>query len=604
MKNIFTLFITSCFLTLLSIANLSAQTDVRWEKGSNSNAGWGNGLSRSGNSTYNDFGFGACPHYDVSENRLWQCLEGFAEARFEVYGGVTPASNIEWIFGLDEQLGGFTHDYAIRVWKDAGVYKLQVGTSYNPCVSSFTGPASLATVITFDPSDKYRIARTRNGENDHTITFYRNGTSLYTVTQEPDKSLAATASLDKIGALVVATSSFDGACFNQDEDWKGASTGTLTPFVETDNVNIPAQLSVGTIPQDITSNHVLVEGSNGAISYQDISSIGQDVDWQTNSNTTPSTLSDDIYKMGTVGIGITANQARLHVNDIACDNLPAFRVSGPGVSTACAFPDVHGHLIQAESYDNLGFMVPRFVTTYDGRVGIGTGAPAYTLHVNGNIYAAGSYFSSDQRFKNHIKPVDNALDLVMQLKGTTYTYRTSEFPERNFRNGTQYGFIAQELRNVLPELVDEDDDGYLAVDYVALIPILTEALKLQQTEIQELTARVNTLENVAPGNTIRNQGNGEEKGFGNLAEKATLGQNSPNPFTDKTSIHFFLPETIQQAHLVIFDMNGKQLEGYPVAQRGNNSLSLSLSHLGAGMFMYSLIADNQEVDTKRMILTE
>ncbi|GHV25499.1 hypothetical protein FACS1894176_04100 [Bacteroidia bacterium] len=82
-----------------------------------------------------------------------------------------------------------------------------------------------------------------------------------------------------------------------------------------------------------------------------------------------------------------------------------------------------------------------------------------------------------------------------------------------------------------------------------------------------------------------------------------LYQNAPNPFRTNTEIRYFLPEGIREAYLCIFDMQGKMLKKLN-AQVGMNTLTVRGSELHAGMYLYSLIVDGQEIDTKRMILTK
>ena len=88
------------------------------------------------------------------------------------------------------------------------------------------------------------------------------------------------------------------------------------------------------------------------------------------------------------------------------------------------------------------------------------------------------------------------------------------------------------------------------------------------------------------------------------ASTAVLYQNTPNPFSQATSIRYYLPETVATASLCIYDMQGKQLQQITLTQRGEGTEQISASLLAPGMYLYALIADGQEVDVKRMILTE
>lgn len=68
--------------------------------------------------------------------------------------------------------------------------------------------------------------------------------------------------------------------------------------------------------------------------------------------------------------------------------------------------------------------------------------------------------TSDLRFKKNIAPITSALDTIEKLRGVTFDWRIGEFTNRNFPEGKQVGFIAQEVEKVLPELVTTDKEGY------------------------------------------------------------------------------------------------------------------------------------------------
>ncbi|MDR0682001.1 MAG: T9SS type A sorting domain-containing protein [Dysgonamonadaceae bacterium] len=85
---------------------------------------------------------------------------------------------------------------------------------------------------------------------------------------------------------------------------------------------------------------------------------------------------------------------------------------------------------------------------------------------------------------------------------------------------------------------------------------------------------------------------------------ASLQQNTPNPFNQSTQIKYYLPATVKTAYLCIYDLQGAQLKQTAIQERGESVHILYGSELKAGIYLYSLIADGQEVDTKRMILTK
>ena len=81
----------------------------------------------------------------------------------------------------------------------------------------------------------------------------------------------------------------------------------------------------------------------------------------------------------------------------------------------------------------------------------------------------------------------------MKIRGVSYNWRRSEFPTYAFDNNTHYGFIAQEVEEVIPELVGTDELGMKSIRYLGFTPVLLEAMKEQQAEIEELKELVEEL---------------------------------------------------------------------------------------------------------------
>jgi len=125
--------------------------------------------------------------------------------------------------------------------------------------------------------------------------------------------------------------------------------------------------------------------------------------------------------------------------------------------------------------------------TLQGNVGIGTATPSYRLQVNGSVAGIGPYFdASDGRLKQNIKPVQNALNTVLELCGVTYDWNQAAFPKMRFPHGRQIGFIAQDVEKILPQVVSRDAEGRYAVAYSHIVPVLVEAIKAQQKKINAL----------------------------------------------------------------------------------------------------------------------
>ena len=122
-----------------------------------------------------------------------------------------------------------------------------------------------------------------------------------------------------------------------------------------------------------------------------------------------------------------------------------------------------------------------------GSLGIGTTASG----VSGEIRAAGditAYYSSDERLKENIQPIENALSKVEAISGNTYDWKEG-FETIHSHKGHDLGVIAQQVQSVLPEVVTERETGYLAVDYVKLVPVLIEAIKELSAKVKELESK-------------------------------------------------------------------------------------------------------------------
>ena len=129
-----------------------------------------------------------------------------------------------------------------------------------------------------------------------------------------------------------------------------------------------------------------------------------------------------------------------------------------------------------------------------GTVGIGVSAGNYKLAVLGNAYATGYWQSSDLQFKENIIPVDSPLAKILKFQGVTYNWKMLEFNDKGFPEGKQYGFVAQEVEKIIPELVKDNSNGEKAISYNGIIPVLVEAIKAQQRQIEILNSKIEALE--------------------------------------------------------------------------------------------------------------
>lgn len=124
-------------------------------------------------------------------------------------------------------------------------------------------------------------------------------------------------------------------------------------------------------------------------------------------------------------------------------------------------------------------------------VGIGTTAPAQRLHVVGNILASGTITSSDSRYKHSSQTLTNSTALLQQLNPVQYYFKEG-FKEGQFDNRLHFGLLAQEVEQILPHLVHEDQEGYKGINYTELLPVLIKSNQEQQALIEAQKASIDT----------------------------------------------------------------------------------------------------------------
>ena len=248
-------------------------------------------------------------------------------------------------------------------------------------------------------------------------------------------------------------------------------------------------------------------------------------------------------------------------------------------------------------------------------------------------------------FINRLQPVTYNLDLnaVSNLRGANRIQRggSESFMQQSLsqeqlniieqgrvarQRQVQTGFVAQDVAEVARNIGYEfsgvvvDDIGVYGLRYGQFVVPLVRAVQelseqnealnnvitLQQRQIEHLQRQIDEIRN--PGIIRPFTKNASDNTYFNTIQnetrEAVLHQNVPNPFNQSTQIRYYLPETVRNASLIIFDMQGKQLMQIPLTQRGEGVEIIQGSQLSPGIYLYALIADGREVDVKRMILTK
>lgn len=242
----------------------------------------------------------------------------------------------------------------------------------------------------------------------------------------------------------------------------------------------------------------------------------------------------------------------------------------------------------------------------------------YELRLNGTtkfyvagqgwIYSDGNYLGSDKNIKDDIKSIDSAMSKVNKINGVLYKLKVEKQNPNIYGTAQEYmGVIAQDVEKVAPQVVKTLPDGTKAVCYEMLAGLFVEALKEQNAEIAQLKNDINNCCTKSNERLINSPQKGENTN-GSINENINTGsymkQNAPNPFSKETIIEFFITERNASSSILVFDMNGKLLKTLKLDGSGKGSIIINGNDFQPGMYYYSLIINNKEIDTKKMILTE
>lgn len=239
------------------------------------------------------------------------------------------------------------------------------------------------------------------------------------------------------------------------------------------------------------------------------------------------------------------------------------------------------------------------------------GSETFKVMGSGAVYAGGYYSISDRNLKENFDTISGALGKLLQLNGVTYNFKAQPL-KPNAMAGTvlpsvapkkEIGLIAQDVELIVPEAVETMDNGVKAVSYQTLVPLLIEAIKTQQKTISNLQNDVNNCCSKSTGGKNNRTINNSDGSSSNNESQSYLKQNKPNPFNKETVIEYNIVES-GSASILVFDMNGKLLKTIPVKIPGQGTITINSNDLQPGMYYYSLIVNDKEVDTKKMILTQ
>ena len=267
-----------------------------------------------------------------------------------------------------------------------------------------------------------------------------------------------------------------------------------------------------------------------------------------------------------------------------------------GATTAVNFAGVFGSSVSH---------IPLFATPgiyagyFMGKVRVTGGIYATVLSPTASLSPSGQ--NGTTRLSEREGRVTDKLNQVQAMQflrsETTGEETAGEEETGHCLSPVQYGLDAAQLKAVYPELVYEDANGNVSINYVEMVPLLVQS-------INELSARVAELEgNSAKKAKAKAETTGIEDNVSGV-DMVRMDQNKPNPFSESTVITLNIPSEAQTASIFIYDMSGKQVQSIPVAERGETDITVYARDLSAGMYIYTLVVDGKVKVTRRMIVSE
>ena len=255
---------------------------------------------------------------------------------------------------------------------------------------------------------------------------------------------------------------------------------------------------------------------------------------------------------------------------------------------------------------------------------------SYAGYFGGNVFTTGTYQPSDRNFKQNILDLTSAMSIINKLQPKEYEYRQNgNLKMMNLPQGKHYGLIAQDVEQVLPNLVKETkfDVGkaasataatstgvtkgevidFKALNYTELIPIMIKAMQELSKQNQELSDKNEDLQKqIDELKGVKTTGTpitASAQSVTNLTLSSASLDNYPNPFTGATTIRYNLPAGFKAAQINITDNNGKTIKQVQLSTAGTGTVNIDASTLTSGTYNYSLVVDGKVLASKKMTVT-
>ncbi|MDE6316519.1 MAG: tail fiber domain-containing protein [Muribaculaceae bacterium] len=233
----------------------------------------------------------------------------------------------------------------------------------------------------------------------------------------------------------------------------------------------------------------------------------------------------------------------------------------------------------------------------------GTGDMIYFFNVEtkkyNSIKVAHVHDVSDARSKRDIHSLSSGLSTLLQLRPVSYHWIDEEVSAMATDKSSitkiiattdkerQYGFLAQEVEQVLPEIVRSDSTGGKSVNYLALIPLMVQSVQELYSEAADNSAALDQLVNGRPSQSTANINN-------------KIVGCSPNPTTGFVTISTQLEESVTEAKIAITGVDGSIAKVLTVSHQAP-TVTTDMSLFQQGVYIVSLYINDNQVDYCRLI---
>lgn len=212
-------------------------------------------------------------------------------------------------------------------------------------------------------------------------------------------------------------------------------------------------------------------------------------------------------------------------------------------------------------------------------IGWNTMNPTSILHVDciGN-HEDGSGLS-DIRFEN----LEHGSGNILVIDDQGHVFRTDYNIEDIMGGGSDDG--------------SDDGTAFKMADINQQYEDLKTKYEALQQDFSDMSARLDALQNCCA-----DKGTYSDVSTNNTG--SALYQNTPNPFSNETTVEYYVNNMKSNAYIVLYDLNGRELNRYEIAEKGKGYVTINSDKMVAGMYLYSLVIDGREIDSKKMVLSK